>query len=32
LWEPRVAGTKAPVRIVCQSNYGYGEVLLKKTE
>ena len=32
LWEPRVAGMKAPVRIVCQSNYGYGEVLLKKTE
>jgi len=32
LWKPRVAGMKAPVRIVCQSNYGYAEVLLKKPE
>jgi hypothetical protein len=32
LWKPRLAGAKAPVRIVCNSNYGYGEVLLKKPE
>jgi hypothetical protein len=29
-WKPRLPGPKAPVRIVCHSNYGYGEVLLKK--
>jgi hypothetical protein len=28
-WQPRVVGVRESARIVCNSNYGYGEVLLK---